>query len=82
MQKLKGSPDRQERRLRPMGSRRSIVRPLLWQNHNKEWVYFKLQRISEATASGLASLPEMVANHGQAGGDPILNATIITDNHP
>jgi hypothetical protein len=47
-----------------------------------EWVYFKLQRISEATASGLASLPEMVANHGQAGGDPILNATIITDNHP
>jgi hypothetical protein len=52
---------------------------LLWQNHNKEWVYFKLQRISEATASGLASLPEMVANHGQAGGDPILNATVITD---
>jgi hypothetical protein len=54
-----------------------MIRPLLWQYHKKEWVYFKLQRISEVTASGLAALPEMVANHVQTGGHPILNPRSI-----
>jgi hypothetical protein len=54
-----------------------MIRPLLWQYHKKEWVYFKLQRISEVAASGLAALPEKVAKHRQTGGHPILNTRSI-----